>query len=108
MIYKHAQWSAKAESDEEKGAFYQQRRATTRSVCVNGPLLYNHQLLSRRGCAASAVYTVVVCPSVISWYCVETTGRIELGFGVQASFHLSHTVFKEIRVPLELCSKLLT
>ena len=77
-------------------------------MCEQTFTLQSSTFIARRGCAASAVYTVVVCPSVISWYCVETTGRIELGFGVQASFHLSHTVSKEIRVPLELCSKLLT
>jgi len=44
---------------------------------------------------ASAVYVVVcppVRPSVPSRYCIETTGRIELVFGTEASFHLSHTV----------------
>ena len=41
---------------------------------------------------ASAVYAVVVCPSVTSRYCIETTGRVELVFGTDASFHLSHTV----------------
>ena len=30
--------------------------------------------------------------SVISRYCVKTTGRIEVGFGADATFHLSHTV----------------
>ena len=34
---------------------------------------------------------VSVCLSVTSWYCIETTGRIELVFGVEAFFHLSHT-----------------
>jgi len=32
-------------------------------------------------------------PSVICRYCIETTGRIELFFAMEASFHLSHTVF---------------
>jgi len=45
---------------------------------------------------ASAVYAVVVClsvrPSVTSRCCIEKTGRIELVFGMKASFHLSHTV----------------
>jgi len=31
-------------------------------------------------------------PSVTSRYCIETTGRIELVFGMEASFHLSHPV----------------
>ena len=51
---------------------------------------------------ASAVYAVIVCPSVrpstrlsaTSRYFIETTGRIELVglFGIEASVHLSHTV----------------
>ena len=47
---------------------------------------------------ASAAYAVVACPSVrpsvTSQYCTGTTGRIELVFGIEASFHLSHTVLK--------------
>jgi len=34
---------------------------------------------------------VSICLSVTSQYCVETTGRIELVFDMDASFHLSHT-----------------
>ena len=38
---------------------------------------------------AGAVYAVVVCPSVCpsvtNQYCIETNGRIELGFGMEAS-----------------------
>ena len=45
---------------------------------------------------ASAVFAVavylLVWPSVTSRYCIETTGRIELVFGIKASFHLSYTV----------------
>jgi len=33
-----------------------------------------------------------VCPSVTSRYCIDWTGRIELVFGTEASFHVSHTV----------------
>ena len=62
-----------------------------------------------------AVYAVVVCPSVTSQYCIEAAGRIELVFGMGASFHLSHTVFirkfgylqKQGYFPLELCPKTL-
>jgi len=47
---------------------------------------------------AGAVFAVVVCPSVrpcvTSRYCIETTGRIELIFGAEASFHLSYTVLQ--------------
>jgi len=53
-----------------------------------------HRITARR--YASAVYAVVVCLSVrlsvTSRYCVETAGRIELVFGMDASFRLSHTV----------------
>jgi len=35
-----------------------------------------------------------VCLSVTVWYCMETTGQIELGFRVDASCHLSYTVLK--------------
>jgi len=45
---------------------------------------------------ASAVFAVVVRPSVClsatSRYCIEATGRIELVVGMEAFFHLSHTV----------------
>jgi len=45
---------------------------------------------------ASAVFAVVVCasvrPSVTSRYCIETAGRIELRFGMDDSFHLSHAM----------------
>ena len=44
----------------------------------------------------SAVFAVSVrlsvCLSVTSRYCIETTSRIELVFGMEASFYLSHTV----------------
>ena len=44
--------------------------------------------------------TAVLCPfvrtsvwlSVTHRYCIETTGRSELGFGKRASFHISYTV----------------
>ena len=46
---------------------------------------------------ASAIFAVIVCPSVTSRYCIETTGRIELVFGMEASFHPSHVhCYKEI------------
>jgi len=49
---------------------------------------------------ANSVYAVVVClsvclfarPSVTSQYCIETTGRMKLVFGMGAHFHLSYTV----------------
>jgi len=48
--------------------------------------------------ASAVLYTVVVYPSVrpsvTNRYCIETTGRIELGFGMQASFYLYDTVMK--------------
>ena len=42
-----------------------------------------------------------VCLSVISRYCIETTGRIEAVLVTGACFHLSHTVCKEIWVSLK-------
>jgi len=43
--------------------------------------------------------SVSVCPSVrmseTSRYCFETTGRIQLVFAMEASFHLSYTVLQE-------------
>ena len=42
--------------------------------------------------------SVSVCPSVTSRYCVETTGRIELVFGMEASFHPSHSVVRKYGV----------
>ena len=58
------------------------------------------QLIYRATLYASAVYAVVVglstflyiCLSATSRYCIEMTGRIELVFAVEASFHL--TVFQ--------------
>jgi len=42
--------------------------------------------------------SVSVCPSVrmseTSRYCFETTGRIQLVFAIEASFHLSYTVLQ--------------
>ena len=46
------------------------------------------------------LYAVVVCPSVCPSVCqsatnryrIETTGQIELSFGMEASFHLAHAV----------------
>jgi len=58
----------------------------------------------RNAMLASAVFAVVVCPSVrlsvclsvrpfvTSRYCIETTGRIKLDFSTEASFHLPHIV----------------
>jgi len=40
--------------------------------------------------AAFAVVYPSVCPSVTSRYCIETTGQIELGFGMEAFSPLSH------------------
>ena len=53
------------------------------------------QFLPRDAMLSSCV-CLFVCPSVKSWYCFTTTGRIELVFGMKASFHLSHTVLLEI------------
>ena len=44
-------------------------------------------------CYASAVYAVVMCLSITSQYCIKTTEQIEVVFGMDASFHLSHAVF---------------
>ena len=60
-------------------------------VCVGRPFV---------DAARSRIYETVVrpsaClsvrPSVTSRYCIEKTGRLELVFGMEASFHLSHTV----------------
>jgi len=43
-------------------------------------------------CCASAAFAVIVRLSATSRYCIETIGRIELVFGVEAFFHLSYTV----------------
>ena len=37
--------------------------------------------------------SVSVCLSVTSRCCIETDGRIELGFGIEASLDLSNSVF---------------
>ena len=44
-------------------------------------------------CCASRVYAVVVCLSIISRNCIETIGWIGLVLAMDASFHLSYTVF---------------
>ena len=52
-------------------------------------------IFTARRCA-SAVFALVVCPTVrlfvTSRYCIEKTGRTELGIGMGSSFHLSDTV----------------
>jgi len=50
---------------------------------------------------ASAVFSVIVCPSVCPCVhhkpvCIEMTGRIELVFGMDAYFQLSHAVLLRI------------
>ena len=70
---------------------------------------------------ARAVFAVALCPSVClsvtSWYRIKTTGRIELVFGMDASFRLSHTVIRKFGYlrklklkyfPMGLCLKLRT
>ena len=51
----------------------------------------------------ATLFAVITCrsvrPSVTSRYCIETTGRIELVFGMKASFYLC---CKEIRVSPEI------
>jgi len=56
---------------------------------------------------------VSVCLSVTSWYCIETTGRIELVFGVEAP--IPHCVIRKCGYlqksgycPMELCPELPT
>ena len=52
-----------------------------------------------------AVLAMALCPfvfvsvtvSAISLYGIKTTGRIELVFGIEASFDLSYTVLKKFR-----------
>ena len=57
---------------------------------------------------------VSICLSVTSRCCIETTGRIELVFSMEASFHLSYAAGnwgiskKDEHFSLELCSKLWT
>ena len=72
-----------------------------------------------RDAHASAVYAVVLCPSVrpsqAGVVSKLTTGRIEVVFGMVASFHCAHTVLqgnlgssKLGYFSLELCTKLRT
>jgi len=49
-------------------------------------------LSQRRNCCVCPFVRPSVCLSVTSRYCIETTSRIELVFGMEASFYLSHTV----------------
>jgi len=70
--------------------------SSTNTVCVNRRLHNLHFFIARRH--VSAAFAVVMCVSVRPSVrrrpvCVETTGRIELVFGMEASFHPSHTVF---------------
>jgi len=58
--------------------------------CYSTRQLNSRVFIARR--YASAVYAVVMCPTVTSRYCIETTGRIKLVFGMEASVHLSQTV----------------
>jgi len=66
--------------------------SSTNTVCVNRRLHNLQFFIARR--YVSAAFAVVMCLSVRRRpVCVETTGRIELVFGMEASFHPSHTVF---------------
>jgi len=55
--------------------------------------LHHVAFLPRDAMLARYLLSSRVCPSVTSRYCIETIGRIELVFGVEASFYLPHTVF---------------
>ena len=83
------------------------RRQTSQRQCnvttITKPTQLNREGFTNRSIFterryASAVYAVVVCPSVClsvtSQYCIETTGRIDLVLGMEASFHPSHTVLQ--------------
>jgi len=55
---------------------------------------------------ANAVYAAIVCSSVClsvtSWYCIETTGRMELVFD-NLFFQLFYTLcYKESRAPAKI------
>ena len=63
-----------------------------RSTKISSVLLLDAMLL-RGICHRHDIMCVCVRPSVTSQYCIETIGRIELVFGTQAAFHLSHPVF---------------
>jgi len=52
-------------------------------------------------CFASAILAMCLCLSVTSQCSIETAERIELVFGVWASFHPSYTVLKENSVTSE-------
>jgi len=54
----------------------------------------NKLRLSTARCCASAVLAMGLCLSVTSRCSIETAERIELGFGMLASFHPSYTVLK--------------
>ena len=51
-----------------------------------------------RDAILALVLAMALCLSVTSRCSIETAERIELGFGKEASFHLSYTVLKKIRV----------
>jgi len=61
----------------------------TPSLCNDFPL----NICTTR-CYASAVLAMALCPSVTSWSSTKTAERIELVFGMWASFHPSYTVLK--------------
>jgi len=84
-------------------------------VCVCVCIL----VFTARRCA-SAIFAVVgclsICLSATSWYCIETTGQIELVLAWRLLSTYPTLCYKEIRVirylqnsgyfPLELCRKL--
>jgi len=69
--------------------------AFQRDACASNLLHSVLVFFTERRCA-SAAFAVVMCLyvllSVKSRYCIETIGRIELYFGMEVSFSLSHTV----------------
>jgi len=75
--------------------------------CCYGNVVYT--CLPRDAVLCAISLCLSVCPSVTSRCCIETAGQIELAFGMEASFPLSHAVIRKYMYqkinyfPLELC-----
>jgi len=56
---------------------------------VRTPMVAAANLPARRYASAVLDLSASVCVCVTSWYHIKTAGRIELTFGIEASFDLS-------------------
>jgi len=65
----------------------------TQTLCLTGCYFYPRDAMLARVLAMALCLSVFVCLSQVGVVYIEVVGRIELVFGIEASFDLSCTVF---------------